>query len=111
MEKKTIGGFQLCILIINTIAVVFLLIILSTKSSSINLRETFAVQKPEWKLVKTTEQQFVRSIARDPVTGKIWKISESAPKEGPGSDLGDGDGWEPFKFSQCCSTIVIAPAI
>lgn len=36
---------------------------------------------------------------------------DKAPKEGPGSDLGDGDGWEPFKFTQCCSTIIIAPAI
>ena len=28
-----------------------------------------------------------------------------------GSSLGDGEGWEPFKFSQCCSTLVIAPQI
>ena len=28
-----------------------------------------------------------------------------------GSSLGDGYGWEPFKFSQCCSTLVIAPQI
>ena len=31
-----------------------------------------------------------------------------APK---GSNMGDGEGWEPFKFSQCCSTVVIAPQI
>jgi len=33
---------------------------------------------------------------------------DKAPKD---SEMGDGEGWEPFKFSQCCSTLVIAPAI
>ena len=33
---------------------------------------------------------------------------DKAPK---GSVWGDGEGWQPFKFSQCCSTIVIAPQI
>jgi len=33
---------------------------------------------------------------------------DKAPRD---SELGDGEGWEPFKFSQCCSTVVIAPQI
>lgn len=33
---------------------------------------------------------------------------DKAPKD---SNLGDGEGWEPFKFSQCCTTLVIAPQI
>lgn len=34
---------------------------------------------------------------------------DKAPKDTP--ELGGGDGWEPFKFSQCCTTLVIAPQI
>ena len=33
---------------------------------------------------------------------------DKAPK---GSPLGDGSGWAPLNFSQCCSTLVIAPQI
>ena len=76
MEKKTLGGFQLCILIINAIAVV---IIFQKFSNQIESREFQTKQEaePKWKLVKTTEQQFVSSITRDPVTGKVWKIAET----------------------------------
>ena len=34
---------------------------------------------------------------------------DKAPKDQP--SLGEGEGWEPFKFSQCCTTLVIAPQI
>ena len=35
-----------------------------------------------------------------------------APRETVnGHVLGEGDGWAPFKFSQCCTTIGIAPQI
>jgi len=33
---------------------------------------------------------------------------DKAPKD---SGMGDGEGWAPFKFSQCCSTVVIAPQV
>ena len=75
MEKKTLGGFQLCILIINTIAVFILFQCFSPRE--VQSRETLTVKQPKWELVKTAKQQFVRSISRDPVTDKIWRIAET----------------------------------
>jgi hypothetical protein len=48
-------------------------------------------------------------------SNSIWDHIEwdKAPRETNenGHQMGDGDGWMPLQFSQCCTTIVIAPQI
>lgn len=46
-------------------------------------------------------------------SNSIWDHIEwdKAPRDVGEHQLGDGEGYEPFKFSQCCTTVSIAPQI
>jgi len=51
-------------------------------------------------------------------SNSIWDHIEwdKAPRSTTGDDaedhpMGDGDGWNPFHYSQCCTTVAIAPQI
>ena len=56
----------------------------------------------------------VSAFESENAAGNIWNHVEwdKAPREvGKAGHLGDADGWEPFKFSQCCTTLAIAPEV
>ena len=56
----------------------------------------------------------VSAFESENAAGNIWNHVEwdKAPRDvGKAGHLGDADGWEPFKFSQCCTTLAIAPEV
>ena len=74
-------------------------------------------QKPGWSLSGASQMGFALFEPAQ-FSNSIWDHIEwdKAPRTTAGDDandhsMGDGDGWNPFYFSQCCTTVAIAPQI
>ena len=69
---------------------------------------------PSWK-TDPSEQLGFAVFETQGAPNAVWEHIEwdKAPR-GTSKDahhLGEGDGWLPFYFSQCCSTVAIAPEV
>ena len=64
---------------------------------------------PSWK-TDPSEQLGFAVFETQGAPNAVWEHIEwdKAPRQYI-HQMGDGDGWEPLKFSQCCTTVGIVP--